>query len=128
MTPRTRLTVLLLGGAAVLIAIVVWFVMARDQPQAGAGWPPSERAAFMRSCVEQCRTSPGVTADKYPLCDTACTCAADEGEKTMGVRELTAAAQAINDRSATPEQTARMDRLKAAGMRCIAGTPAPAQK
>ncbi len=128
MTPRTRLAVLLLGGAGVLIAVAVWFVIARDQPQAGAGWPPSERAAFMRSCVEQCRTSPGVTADKYPLCDTACTCAADEGEKTMSVQELAAAAQAINSRNASPEQTARMDRLKAAGMRCVARAPAPAQK
>ncbi len=127
MTSRTRLAVLLLGGAAVLIAVALWFVMSGDRQQAGAGWPPSERAAFMRSCIEECRNSPGVTADKYPLCDTACTCGADEGEKAMSVQELTATARAISSGSASAEQTAKMDRVKAAGMRCVMGSP-PAQK
>ncbi len=126
MSRQTRFIAAFLAGLAILALVAVWFVMGRGQPPA-AGWPPSERAAFMRSCLEQCRTSPGVTEDRYPLCQSACTCAADEGEKTMTVQELASAAQAISSGKASAEQTAMMDRLKAAGMRCSTGT-APAQK
>lgn len=127
MAPRTRLIALLLGGTAVVaLAAAAWFVIAGDHT-AGTAWPPSEREAFMRSCTEQCRTSPGVTQDRYPVCDQACTCAADEGEKTMTVQELAAAAQAITSGNASAEQTVKMDRLKAAGMRCTTGA-APAKQ
>jgi hypothetical protein len=128
MSRQTRFIAALLGGLAVLASVAVWFVMVRHH-QDGTSWPPSERAAFMRSCVEQCRTAPGVTESRYPLCDSACTCAADEGEKIMTVQELASAAQAISSGNPSAEQAARMDRLKAAGMRCAIGTaPAPATK
>lgn len=119
MTPRTRLIAALLAGAALLIAVAVWLVMPGDRKDGGMSWPPSERAAFMRSCVEECRKSPGVTEDKYPLCDRACTCSADEGEKVMTVQELGQTATSISGGSASPEQIAKMDRVKAAGMRCV---------
>lgn len=116
------------GGVAFVAAAAVafWLTMAGNHSgTTTAGWPPAERAAFMRNCVEQCRAAPGVTADKYSICDRACTCAADEGEKTMTVQDLGRAAQAITDNNASAEQTAMMDRLKAAGARCAAGTPPP---
>lgn len=128
MTPRTRLAALLLGGAAILIAAAVWFLMQgnREDREDGPGWPPSERAAFLKNCVEQCRKSPGVTEDKYPLCDRACSCGADEGEKIMTARELAVIAQALNNGTASAEQTAKMNRVKAAGMSCVTGTaPSP---
>ncbi len=126
MTPRTRPIAALVGGAAILAAVAAWLVMADDRKE-GTSWPPSERAAFMRSCIEQCQLSPGVTEDKYPLCDKACACSADEGEKIMTVQELGSAAQAISSGSASPEQTAKMGRLRAAGVSCVAGA-APPQK
>ena len=116
MTSRTRLIAALAAGAVLLVGIGIWLVMTGDRTD--GTWPPSERAAFMRSCVEECRKSPGVTEDKYPLCDRACTCSADEGEKIMTVRELGATAQAISSGSASAEQIAKMDRVKAAGMSC----------
>jgi hypothetical protein len=126
MTPRTGLIAALVVGAAALVAVAVWFAMPGSR-SGETGWPPSERAAFMRSCVEQCRKSPGVTEDKYPLCDKACTCSADEGEKIMTTAELGVVAQAISSGNASEEQTAKMDRLKAAGMSCAMGA-APDKK
>ena len=117
MTQRTRLIAALLGGAALLIAVAVWLVLPSDRKD-GTSWPPSERAAFMRSCIEECRKSPGVTEDKYPLCDRACACSADEGEKVMSVQELGLTATSISSGSASAEQTAKMERVKAAGLSC----------
>ena len=117
MTQRSRLIAALLGGAAILIAVAVWLVMASDRKD-GTSWPPSDRAAFMRSCVEECRKSPGVTEDKYPLCDRACACSADEAEKSMSVQELGSTAQAISGGSASAEQLAKMEKMKAAGLSC----------
>ena len=121
MTPRTRLIAILLGGSALLIMIAVWLVMSGDRTD-GTSWPPSDRAAFMRSCIEKCRASPGVTEARYPLCDSACACAADEGEKVMSASELASAAQAITSGNASAEQTAKMERLKAAGLTCAMRT------
>jgi hypothetical protein len=123
MTPQTRL-IAIVGGVAFVIAaaVAVWFTMAGSRGD-GKGWPAEERAAFMRNCVEQCRMSPGMTEAQYPVCDTACTCAANEGERNFSVAELAAAAQATISGNASPEQTAKMDRLKAAGMNCAAGNP-----
>ena len=101
-----------------MIAVTVWLVLPSDRKDGGTSWPPSERAAFMRSCVEECRKSPGVTEDKYPLCDRACTCSADEGEKVMSVQELWSTATSISSGSASAEQTAKMERVKAAGLSC----------
>lgn len=126
MSRQTRLIAALLGGLAIAIVAAAWFVFAGSHGD-GTSWPPGERAAFMRSCVEKCRAAPGVTESHYPLCDSACTCAADEGEKIMTVQELAAAAQAITSGKASAEQTAKMDRLKAAGMRCSRPTN-PAKK
>jgi hypothetical protein len=126
MAPRTRLIALLLGGAAILVLAVLWFAIAAEHKE-GTSWSASERADFMRSCVEQCRASAGMTQDRYPLCDSACSCAADEGERTTTVQELAVAVQAITSGKASTEQTAMMDRLKAAGLRCATGT-APAKQ
>lgn len=114
----------IVGGIAFVIAAAIsfWLTMERNRMD-GPGWPPAERAAFLRSCVEKCRAAPGMTADKYPLCDSACGCAADEGEKTMTLRDMSQAAEAISSGNASPEQTAKMERLKAAGARCAATIP-----
>ncbi len=108
-----------------MCAAVAWFVLAADRTD-GKGWPPAERAAFMRNCVEQCRAAPGVSEAQYPACQAACACAADEGEKTMTAQDLESAARAIGSGKASAEQTAKLDGLKAAGARCAAGaSPTP---
>jgi hypothetical protein len=127
MTPRTGLIAALLGGVALLVAVAGWWFIAAGHSNDGASWSSSDRAGFIRSCIEECRKSPGVTEDKYPLCDRACTCGADEGEKIMTAGELAAVAQALASGKATAEQSAKMDRIKAAGMSCVT-TPPPAQK
>ena len=120
------------GGGAVVVAAAVAFWLTMSGNMAGtrtgpAEWPPAERAAFMRSCQQECQNSPGVTPEKYPLCERACTCAADEAEKTMNMAQLSDAAQAVGSGKASPEQTALLERLKSAGARCAAGSP-PIQK
>ena len=126
MTSRTRLIAVLLGGAAVVAAGAVWLLMAlgtRDE----TSWPPAARAEFIRSCVEKCRLAPGVTEDRYPLCDATCICAADEGEKIMTSAELSAAGVAMATGRLSSAQTAKVERLKAASQSC-ATRPAPDKK
>ncbi len=129
MTPRTRMIVAFVVCFVVAAAVAGWLAMSsgKKPDEAGTGWPPTSRAAFVGNCIEQCRKSPGVTPDKYPLCDRACTCSADEGEKIMTAPELDSIAQAVAKGTATAEQTAKMERLKAAGMSCVMGS-APVQK
>jgi hypothetical protein len=121
--------VLALVGTAVAIAAGIWFMTA-DDGAAGSGWRPAERAAALRNCVEACRSSPGVTPERYPVCDSACDCAVAEGEKTMTARDADAAAVAMKSNSATAQQKAAMEQMRDAGMRCAASAmPAkPAQK
>ena len=71
--------------------------------------------------------APAVTPDRYPVCDRACACGADEAQKTMTARELDAAAQAMATNTASAEQKAAMDRLQKAGLRCVTDK-LPAQK
>lgn len=126
MASRTRLIVLT-GSVAFVVAAAVafWLTMAGHRSPA-AGWSAGERAAFMESCVRECRAAPGVTADRYPACDQACTCGADEGSRTMTARELDEAADASSHSRATDEQKAKLERMHEAAMRCV--PPPPAQK
>ncbi len=76
-------------------------------------WPAGERTAFIKSCVDKCRASPGVTPDRYPVCDRACGCAADEGEKTMSVDEMIAIYK-----SGKADQNEKLKRITQAGIAC----------
>ena len=124
MTPQTRL-IAIAGGAAFVVAaaVALWFTMA-DRTV----WSPETRADFMRHCTDSCRKAPGVTEDKYPLCDRICTCDVDESEKTMSPRALALAEKAVGDGTATTEQTEKINRIIAAGKRCAAEASAPEKK
>jgi hypothetical protein len=76
-------------------------------------WPPGERTAFIKSCVDKCRAAPGVTPERYPVCDRACACAADEGEKIMTVEEMIAVYK-----SGKAEQNEKLKRITQAGIAC----------
>jgi hypothetical protein len=121
MSRQTRFIAALLGGLAVLVLVAVWLMMA-DAPNGSTSWPPAARKSFIASCVEKCRASPGVTEARYPLCDSACACAADEGEKIMTGDELGAAALAISGGTASAEQNDKMNRIKAVAMACAMRT------
>ncbi len=113
MSRGTRLLVILLG-AAVAVAAIVGIAIYLQR-----GWPAAERTAFIDACVSSCRASPGVTPDRYPMCDQACTCGADEAEKMMTARELMEFKTMESDK-ATPEQADKLEKVKAAGAACAA--------
>ncbi len=113
MSRGTRLLAIILGAAVAIAAIVVVALYLNR------GWPPAERTAFIEACVKSCRGSPGVTADRYPVCDKACTCAADEAEKMVSARELTELYNAMQSKTATPEQNEKLEKMKSAGVTCI---------
>lgn len=117
MKPQTRLIVLVLAAVAIVLAAGTWFLLGDDRGSE-TGWRPAERAGFLNNSVDECRKAPGVTPERYPICDRACTCAADEGEKLLTAREADAAAQAMKSNSATDQQKAALQQMQQAGMRC----------
>ena len=116
MTSRTRLTVAILGGLAVLAIGAIWF--ASRTFTSGTSWPSSARAAFIENCVNECRAAPGVTPAKYPFCDSACTCSADESEKIVSVTDLEEIGLAMKKGTTSDAQIETFNRVKATGMSC----------
>jgi hypothetical protein len=89
-------------------------------------WPEAERKSFIDACVVNCRKAPGVTAERYGLCDQACTCAADEGEKVVSSDDLGEIYLAQQSGKATGEQNQKLEKLKSLGLACaarVAGKP-----
>jgi hypothetical protein len=118
---RTRLLAAIVGGVAViaLIAGAVFMLRNQDTMSSEPGrWPPAERTAFIDSCVKSCRNSPGVTPARYPICDQACKCSADEAEKMVTPQELVELYKGMQSGKPTKEQTDKLERMKAAGVAC----------
>jgi len=125
MSGRTRLLAAIFGGLAVIALIAgVAITLQRGQDAQPSGqpgqWPAPERAAFVDSCVKSCRAAPGVTPDRYPLCDQACKCGADEAEKIVTGQELLEIYKAMQSGKPTKEQSDKLERMKAAGLACAA--------
>jgi len=128
MSGRTRLLAIFGGLAAIAVIAVVDFTLLRGHETGPPGplvtpgrWPAAERAAFIDSCVKSCRASPGVTADRYPLCDQACKCGADESEKMVHAEELMEIYKASQSGTATRDQNDKLEKMKAAGIACAKG-------
>jgi hypothetical protein len=117
---RTRLLAAIFGGAAViaLIAVAVFTLRNQTTPSEPGRWPPAERTAFIDSCVKSCRNSPGVTPARYPVCDDACKCSADEAEKMVTALELVELYKGVQSGKASKEQNDKLERMKAAGLAC----------
>jgi len=122
MSSSTRWLAAILGGAAIVALIVGAIIWHRGQEprisEPADGWPEKERAAFIDSCVKSCRAAPGVTPDRYPLCDQACKCGADEGEKIVNGQELVEIYRAMQSGKPTKEQNDKLEKMKAAGVAC----------
>jgi hypothetical protein len=124
MSGRTRLLAAIVGGLAVIALIAgVAITLQRGQDEQPSGqpgpWPAQERTAFIDSCVKSCRAAPGVTPARYPLCDQACKCGADEAEKIVTGQELVEIYKAMQSGKPTKEQSDKLERMKAAGVACV---------
>jgi hypothetical protein len=118
---RTRLIAAIVGGLAVIVLIAGAIFMLSNQgtaPSEPGRWPPAERTAFIDSCVKSCRNSPGVTPARYPICDQACKCSADEAEKMVTPQELVELYKGMQSGKPTKEQTDKLEKMKAAGVAC----------
>ena len=117
---RTRLLAAVLGGVAVIALIAGAVFMLRNQTTSSepGRWPSADRTAFFDSCVKSCRNSPGVTPDRYPVCDHACKCSADEAEKMVTAPELVELYKGLQSGKATKEQNDKLEMIKAAGLAC----------
>jgi hypothetical protein len=121
MLGNTRLLAAILGGLAVVALIAGAIVMLLNQgtaPSEPGRWPAADRTAFVDSCVKSCRNSPGVTPDRYPVCDHACKCSADEAEKMVTALELVELYKGVQSGKASKEQNDKLERMKAAGLAC----------
>jgi hypothetical protein len=127
MSGSTRLLVIILGAVVVIAAaagIAIYLQGGQETAPPGplatpGAWPASERQAFIASCVKSCRSSPGVTADRYPLCDQACKCSADEAEKLVTAEELVEIYKAMQGGTASKDQNDKVEKMKAAGIACV---------
>jgi hypothetical protein len=121
---RTRLLAIFGGSAAIALIAAVAITLLRGQEAQPSGepgrWPAQERTEFIDSCVKSCRAAPGVTPDRYALCDQACKCGADEAEKIVTGRELVEIYEAMQSGKPTNEQNDKLERMKAAGIACAA--------
>jgi hypothetical protein len=118
MSKRNRWLAAIIGGV-VVVALIAGVAItlqrgAEQEPATPGHWRASDRTAFINSCVEKCRASPGVTPAKYPACDRACSCAADEGEKIMSFTELVA----IERDNGTAAQNEKVKRMTQAALDC----------
>jgi len=125
MSGRTRLLAIFGGAAVIALIAAVAITLLRGHETGPPGplvtpgrWPAAERTAFIDSCVKSCRASPGVTADRYPLCDQACKCGADEAEKMVAAEELMDIYKAVQSGKATADQNDKLEKMKAAGIAC----------
>jgi hypothetical protein len=122
-TPIRWIAGIVLGLAIVtLVAVMIVRSQRGQQPSAPGHWPEGERKSFVDACVVNCRKAPGVTADRYSLCDQACTCAADEGEKVVSSDDLVAIYTAQQSGKVTGEQNQKLEQLKSLGLACAART------
>ena len=120
MSGNTRLLAAIFGGVAIIALIAGAVFMLRNQstPSEPGRGPPAERTAFIDSCVKSCRASPGVTPARYPVCDQACKCSADEAEKMVTPQELVELYRGMQSGKPTKEQTDKLEKMKAAGVAC----------
>ena len=120
MSGNTRLLAAIFGGVAIIALIAGAVFMLRNQstPSEPGRWPPAERTAFIDPCVKSCRASPGVTPARYPVCDQACKCSADEAEKMVTPQELVELYRGMQSGKPTKEQTDKLEKMKAAGVAC----------
>jgi hypothetical protein len=133
-----RLVAAILGGlVAIALLVGIGITVHRAGPdsaqpsrplvdgQPSDRWSEGQRAAFIDACVRSCRASPGVTPDRYPLCDQACKCGADEGEKIVTGQELVEIYKTMQSGKPTKEQNDKFERMKAAGIACAAQSSRP---
>jgi hypothetical protein len=125
MSGGTRLLAVVIGAVVVIAAIAgvaIYLQRGQEAPSADASgrWPAQERTAFIDACVKSCRAAPGVTPARYPLCDQACKCGADEAEKIVTGQELVEVYKAMQSGKPTKEQSDKLERMKAAGVACAA--------
>ena len=93
-------------------------LLRQTTPSEPGRWPPAERTAFIDSCVKSCRAAPGVTPARYPVCDEACKCSADEAEKMVNAQELVEIHKGMQSGKPTKEQSDKLEKMKAAGLAC----------
>jgi len=63
--------------------LAVAALLAAVSAPTSAEWTKAQRANFLDSCVEGCRSTPNLSAEGRVACPKACDCLADEGEKVM---------------------------------------------
>ena len=86
-----------LSAAVLLLAVV---------PPAAADWTKDQRTRFVASCVEGCQSTPNLSDPGKAACPKACTCLADQGEKTMTPADYDEADKAAADEKMTPKMEA----------------------
>jgi hypothetical protein len=111
-----------LAGLAIagLLAAVTLAVHLMKPGQSSARWPEAQRSSFIDACNKNCRSAPGVTPDRYPLCDKACLCAVEEGEKVLSGEDLTQIYLAQTGGKPTEEQKEKVRKLTRISLACVA--------
>jgi hypothetical protein len=94
------------GEDAMIRWLAVALVLAVAGP-ASAEWTKAQRASFVDSCVDGCRSTPNLSAEGRVACPAACDCLADQGEKMMTPADFEEADKASDQ----GKMTAKMEEL-----------------
>jgi hypothetical protein len=113
---------LALVGLIAVVSIAAYFI---EPKQSSDHWPKEHRNAFIEACNKKCKASPGVTPDRYALCDKGCLCSADEAEKIMTSAELVQYYLAEKAGLVSSEQKKKVQKIGEAGVACLGEAVAP---
>ncbi|HZP99646.1 MAG TPA: hypothetical protein VFB13_08925 [Reyranella sp.] len=119
---RAQIAFGMLAVVAVIGALTVGFNLMNGEhlSTVPGHWRESQRSAFIEACNTNCKNSPGVTADRYPLCEKVCACSATEGEKILSEADLAEIVAAGRNGQASLEQNEKMQKLTKVAHDCTA--------
>jgi hypothetical protein len=87
--------------------LTVFLIVAIAAP-ASAEWTRAQRARFLDSCLESCRSAPNLPEARKGACDKTCGCVADEVEMTVTPDEM----YAVEEAAAAGKTTPKMEELR----------------
>lgn len=126
LSTRSQVAVAGLVIVVVVAGLSLGFEFLHSRPSTTPGhWPAEQKAAFIESCNTKCKAAPGVTPDRYPLCEKVCTCSADEGEKILSDADLSEIYAAQQSGKMSLEQNEKMQKLTKVAQACTASTTKP---
>lgn len=103
-------------GVVAVASLAAHLLLKRPTP---GHWAEAQKSAFIEACNTNCKKSPGVTPDRYPICEKVCACSAAEAEKILSEADLAEIEAAASSGKTSLEQNEKMQRMTKATQVCL---------